>query len=175
MSDRPTISIYSNGRIQEWYYLRNWPFDSVLLECVDLVKQIGPATERSEVLARLGEDPDQEHDEESLLFLEGCSEFDAVIDLTGRVVFYKWTEETLDEAESSKRSIASPGEYDEAYRLDGPWAGGGLISFDVLDHVRERLEGEVPDGHEDADEVNFLIDEVLPGIIADALGGGSGQ
>lgn len=170
MSDRPTISIYSNGRIQEWYYLRNWPFDSVLLECVDLVKQIGSATERGEVLARLGEDPNQEYDEEGLLFLEGCSEFDAVIDLTGRVVFYKWADETLDEAESSRRPIASPGDYDEAYRLHGPWAGGDLISFDVLDHVRERLEGEVPDGREEAEEVNLFIDEVLPGIITDAFG-----
>ena len=89
MSDRPTISVYANDCLVECYYMRNWPMESLINECARLIKTIGDATDRREVLSRLGEDPTVIRNEGELMYTESCSEFPVVIDLTRRLSYLK--------------------------------------------------------------------------------------
>lgn len=134
MSNRPTISIYSNGHIRDWLYFRNWSLDGLLLECVEIVEQLWDATEYGDIRARLGKDPDAWYDEEGLLDAVGFSSFDAIIDLTERIVFHRHRYETVAQSRSSKRLLRTPEEYLGVANVAG-WPEGALMSFDILGHV----------------------------------------
>ena len=114
MSDRPTVSIYSCGRIQQFFYLKDWSLRSVLYACTDVVRDLAGATDYREIRTQLGLDPDEEYDEGRLMRGVSLTEFDAIVDLTGRVVFHRTDHErihgTLEDAESSRHLIATPGE-----------------------------------------------------------------
>lgn len=168
MSDRPTISIYANDRIVECYYMRNWPMESLFVECAKLVERISGVTERDKVLSCLGEDPTFGHDEDELKHVEDCSEFPVVIDLTRRMTYLRDDYPQGHPAQDTQ-PIMSNEEYRQTCNPYVIWPPQKPISFVVLRQVANELADTAPDGRVTAELRNAFIGQRLPQIVANAL------
>lgn len=138
MSDRPTISVYRDGKHLVCYYMRNWSYDSLLMECIKIIRSIEPAKDIPETMLRLSKDPNREVDVEWLREYESMSDLPATIDLDKRCLY-----DAYRQAHGKKvmpEVLKEPADYDKAYEDTGdPWVAGRRIPFDMLDHVWERI------------------------------------
>ncbi len=106
MSFRPTISVYINGHIVDIGYYRNWDEKSLLYEAVAIAALYEDCRNAGEYLQRrfgrqkisyVIEPEVFENTEENLKWMESCSEWPILVDLTARCI-YRGTEAKSGEA-----------------------------------------------------------------------------
>lgn len=168
MSDRPTISVYTDDVLVECYYLRNWPMGSLFVECARLVRVIGDATEREDVLQRLGAEAKEGRSTEDLLRLESCSEYPVVIDLTRKLTYLK-DDYPLGHPGQDGKTITSAEDYEQVSDSYVLWPPERPISFTVLMQVANMMEDVTPNGQAAAQSQNAFIDRELPQIVIGAI------
>lgn len=156
MSESASISIRANGHLQHMIFPESSTLRDVLLECISIVDKIRDASNRGDLLIRLGEDPDEGYNDITLeiLQMESPSDFDAIIDLTDRVIAYEGLDGKFEDVKWWKPLIETPEQYDAAAKVGG-WPKEALMSFGILDHVKSALEG-VSDANE-AEELAELF------------------
>lgn len=96
MSDRYTISVYVDGRIADIGYYRNWDARSLFFEAVALGLLFGDCVSREEYLVKrygtesvaYSVEPEvYENTEANLKWLEECSEWPYIVDLTLKQIY----------------------------------------------------------------------------------------
>ena len=138
--------------------------DSLFVECARLVRVIGDATKREDVLLRLGEDPKRGHDEHELLRLEDCSEYPVVIDLTRRMTYLK-DDYPHGHPGHDSQAVASVEDYRHACSSYMIWPPERPITFGVLMQVADELSVDAPNGSSVAESRNSFIENELPRMV----------
>jgi len=96
MSFRPTIAVYVEGQIVDLGYYRNWKYIPLLARAAEIARQYADCTNAEAYRERrfgrqkvyyLLEPEIFENTQENLKFLENCSEFPLVVDLTARCIY----------------------------------------------------------------------------------------
>ncbi|MBQ3389715.1 MAG: hypothetical protein IJG57_01400 [Firmicutes bacterium] len=96
MSFRPTISVYAQGRIADIGYYRNWSEKSLLYEAVAIaalyrdcrtVEEYRQKRFGTQHVSYIVEPETFENTEENLKWLEECSEWPILVDLTARCIY----------------------------------------------------------------------------------------
>ena len=129
MAFRPTIAVVANKEIADIGYYRNWDTEDLFIEALGLAVIYGDLSTVSEVRERafgkqkigyIIEPEIIENTQENLRWLEDCSEFPIVVDLTRRAIYEGYCDSS-DEFVDSKPDLEDvlwPGTITEKFYWD---------------------------------------------------------
>ena len=142
MAFRPTIAIVADKKIADIGYYRNWDTEDLFIEALGLAVIYGDCMTIEEVRERaygtqkmsyIVEPERIENTQENLRWMEDCSEFPLIVDLTRRAIYEGYCDSS-DEYVSGKPDIEDiwwPGTRDEEFYWDV--LSKHKICFDKID------------------------------------------